>query len=124
MIDSDKCILCLTCVRSCPHRAIDIDLNREAAVVTELACWGCGICAAECPSKAIRLKGFTDEQILAETAKPDRIVAFCCADSASRAADLTGTEKMKYPCEVQIVEIPCAGRIDPLHILKQLMVLL
>ncbi|GAG23684.1 unnamed protein product, partial [marine sediment metagenome] len=119
LIDTEKCILCLACVRSCPHRAIDIDLNREAAVVTELACWGCGICAAECPSKAIGIRGFTDEQILAETAEPERIVAFCCVDSACRAADLAGTERMEYSRDVQIVQVPCAGRIDSLCILKE-----
>jgi len=118
VIDTDKCILCLTCIRSCPHKAIDIDYNREAAVSTDQACWGCGVCAAECPAKAIQLRDFTDEQILTETESPGRIVAFCCVNSAYRAADLIGTLHMDLPCEVKIVPIPCAGKLDSLYILK------
>jgi len=29
-------------------------------------CQGCGICASECPGKAIKLQHFTDEQIMAK----------------------------------------------------------
>ncbi|MEX2753318.1 MAG: 4Fe-4S dicluster domain-containing protein [Candidatus Freyarchaeota archaeon] len=35
-------------------------------MVIEAICRGCGTCAAACPSKAIAVKGFRDEQILAE----------------------------------------------------------
>jgi heterodisulfide reductase subunit A-like polyferredoxin/coenzyme F420-reducing hydrogenase delta subunit len=119
VIDTDKCILCLTCIRSCPHKAIDIDYNTEAAVVTERACWGCGVCSAECPAKAIQHRNFTDDEILAETENPGRIVAFCCVNSAYKAADLVGTLRMELPCEVKIVPVPCAGKIDTLYILKE-----
>jgi heterodisulfide reductase subunit A-like polyferredoxin len=65
-VDADKCVLCLTCVRSCPMRAIEVDWEREVAKVMEEACDGCGICAAECPAKAIELRGVTDAQVRAE----------------------------------------------------------
>ena len=65
-VDPDKCVLCLTCVRSCPMRAIEVDWEREVAKVMEEACNACGICAAECPAKAIELRGYTDGQMTAE----------------------------------------------------------
>ena len=65
-VDPDKCVLCLTCVRSCPMLAIEVDWEREVAKVMEEACDGCGICAAECPAKAIELRGVTDAQVRAE----------------------------------------------------------
>ncbi|MGA1863667.1 MAG: FAD-dependent oxidoreductase [bacterium] len=54
-IDTDRCVLCLTCYRSCPHKAIEIGetdggRKRAARVIVE-ACQGCGICAGECPAK-------------------------------------------------------------------------
>jgi len=63
MVDADKCVLCLTCIRSCPHRAIEVDPVKKAAKVVDVACQGCGICAGECPAKAIQLNGFTDQEI-------------------------------------------------------------
>lgn len=62
-IDAEKCALCLTCIRSCPHQAISIDPARRAPCIDDLACQGCGICAAECPGKALQLNGFTDPQL-------------------------------------------------------------
>ncbi|MGA1791101.1 MAG: 4Fe-4S binding protein [bacterium] len=58
-IEPSKCALCLTCVRSCPHKAIepgiDEDSDKKCAKVFHEACFGCGICAAFCPAKAIKL---------------------------------------------------------------------
>ena len=47
-----------------------------------------------------------------------RIVAFCCEHSAYPAADLAGKSRLHYPENVRIIRIPCAGRIDLIHILK------
>jgi heterodisulfide reductase subunit A len=58
-VDAQKCIRCLTCVRSCPHAAVEIVSYDEvtAARVSELACHGCGVCAAHCPVRAIDMAG-------------------------------------------------------------------
>ena len=58
-VDSSKCIRCLTCVRSCPHAAIEITAYEqvEAARVVDLACRGCGACVTNCPVQAIELLG-------------------------------------------------------------------
>lgn len=69
IIDPDKCVFCLACIRTCPVGAIRPDYTQEgAAEIVEEACEACGICAAECPAKAIQLTGFTDEQMLTEVA--------------------------------------------------------
>ncbi|NLG51722.1 MAG: 4Fe-4S binding protein [Chloroflexi bacterium] len=56
-VDSAKCVRCLTCVRSCPHAAVEIadHENAVAARVVDLACRGCGACVANCPVRAIEL---------------------------------------------------------------------
>jgi heterodisulfide reductase subunit A-like polyferredoxin len=35
------------------------------ALIDEAVCRGCGLCAAECPGKAIELQHFRDDQIVA-----------------------------------------------------------
>jgi len=49
-----------------------------------------------------------------------RIVAFCCDQSGYPAADMAGTLKLKFPKNVEIVRVPCAGRIETIYLLKAL----
>ncbi len=65
-VDQEKCSACLTCVRTCPYDAPFIGTAGKAEIRVQ-ACQGCGMCAGVCPSKAIELKGFTDDQIAQET---------------------------------------------------------
>jgi F420-non-reducing hydrogenase iron-sulfur subunit len=46
------------------------------------------------------------------------IVAFCCEHSAYPAADLAGRLRLHYPENIRIIQVPCAGRVDVIHILK------
>lgn len=64
VIDADKCILCLTCLRTCPHKAIRINREKGAAESLPQVCKKCGICAGECPAKAIELPLYTDNVLL------------------------------------------------------------
>jgi heterodisulfide reductase subunit A len=68
-VDPQKCRTCLTCLRVCPHSAVGltrVDNGREVAEIWDVACDGCGICAAICPAKAIEFEGYSDQQILAQ----------------------------------------------------------
>ncbi len=58
-VDSTKCVRCYTCVRTCPHAAVEMADYDEviAARVVDLACRGCGACVANCPVRAIELIG-------------------------------------------------------------------
>lgn len=53
-----------------------------------------------------------------KTAFSPEIIAFCCAQSAFRAADRAGHMRLYYPENVRVIRVPCAGRVDVLHILK------
>ena len=47
-----------------------------------------------------------------------QIVAFCCKYCAYAAADLAGSMRLAYPPNLKIIQLPCSGRVDMLHILK------
>lgn len=68
VVDPKKCSRCLTCVRTCPYGAPSIveQNGQSSAVIDPAICQGCGACVAVCPGKAIELKLFTDDQILAK----------------------------------------------------------
>lgn len=47
-----------------------------------------------------------------------KIVAFCCTHCAYNAADLAGSLRIQYSPAIRIVEVPCSGRVDVLHLLR------
>ncbi len=49
-----------------------------------------------------------------------KIIAFCCDQSGYAAADMAGSLKLRLPGNVEIVRVPCAGRIETIHLLKAL----
>jgi heterodisulfide reductase subunit A len=67
VVDSAHLAACLTYVRACPYGIPHVDVHSHA-VIDPALCHGCGTCVSECPGKAISLKHFTDEQLIAKTA--------------------------------------------------------
>jgi len=116
VVDRNKCVICLTCYRCCPHGAIYWD-NR--AIISPMACQGCGICASECPMDAIQLGDFKDEDMqkavkesVVTNGDAPNIVAFCCQNSAFEAAEMATEFKMMLPAGLRMIKVPCAGKID------------
>jgi 2-oxoacid:acceptor oxidoreductase delta subunit (pyruvate/2-ketoisovalerate family) len=53
--DVKKCVKCLTCVIFCPDVAIKWVPDKKDIEFDMNYCKGCGICANECPTKAITM---------------------------------------------------------------------
>jgi quinone-modifying oxidoreductase, subunit QmoB len=122
-LEAGKCTFCLTCFRCCPHGAIYWE-NESNTIISAVACQGCGICASECPMDAIQIDQFSDaemhERIKAGTQQASgspKIVAFCCQNSALEAGQMAREFKMVLPEGLQIVQVPCAGKVDLDYIL-------
>ncbi len=71
VVDQEKCVGCLTCVRTCPFEipriipdAWGVGHIAGAAWIDPALCQGCGTCTAECPATAIQLANYTDELML------------------------------------------------------------
>lgn len=67
-VDEHKCISCGACISVCKYGAIEFHetpQGRKARVIPVL-CKGDGLCNRKCPTGAIQLKHFTDEEILSE----------------------------------------------------------
>ncbi len=65
-INPDLCVGCKQCMDICMYGAIDYNPLRKVCEVNTAICKGCGLCAATCPSKAVTLKHFDNDEIFAE----------------------------------------------------------
>ncbi len=119
-VDPDRCVLCLTCLRTCPHGAIRVDVANKTTVVSALACQRCGLCATLCPAVAIQMPRFTDEQMLADIGAEPDVTVFACEHSAWPAATLAGINRTEYSSAVRLIRVPCLGKVDARQVLKAL----
>lgn len=123
VVDEGKCTICLTCYRCCPHGAIYWESDK--AIISPVACQGCGICASECPMDAIEIGRYTDaamnQEVREKIAEGDdalKIVAFCCQNSALEAGVMAGTFNMPLPAGLKMIQVPCAGKVDIEYIMN------
>lgn len=47
-----------------------------------------------------------------------QIIAFCCSNCASAAATVAESMSLTMPNNVKVVQVPCTGRLEILHLLK------
>ncbi len=71
VVDSDKCVGCLTCTRTCPFGIPQVLPDRPgvgglggSAYIDPARCQGCGTCTGECPANAIQLVNYRDDMIM------------------------------------------------------------
>jgi coenzyme F420-reducing hydrogenase delta subunit len=55
---------------------------------------------------------------MSESEFEPRIIAFCCHYCAYTAADLAGSMRLQYPPNVEVIRLPCTGKVDILYLLK------
>ena len=60
-VDRNLCAACLICVRTCPFGIPFINADGYSEI-DPAKCHGCGMCASDCPAKAIQLMQFEDDQ--------------------------------------------------------------
>jgi heterodisulfide reductase subunit A len=65
-VDEKTCIGCGACISACTYNAVEFRKTKQGnkAVVNPILCKGDGLCNAKCPTGAIFLKHFTDEDLL------------------------------------------------------------
>jgi heterodisulfide reductase subunit A-like polyferredoxin len=63
VVETEKCVYCLTCVRVCPFGAMAKDVEERIAKVVPIACQACGICVSECPAEALQMRNLKNESL-------------------------------------------------------------
>ncbi|MBN2705391.1 MAG: CoB--CoM heterodisulfide reductase iron-sulfur subunit A family protein, partial [Deltaproteobacteria bacterium] len=67
-VREDDCVSCGACITACTYDAISFveTLKGRKARVNPVLCKGDGLCNAKCPTNAIVLKHFTDQEIISQ----------------------------------------------------------
>ncbi len=67
-VTEDDCVSCGACITACTYGAIEFRDTPQGikAWVNPILCKGDGVCNAKCPTNAIVLKHFTDEELLSQ----------------------------------------------------------
>ncbi|MBW1829775.1 MAG: FAD-dependent oxidoreductase, partial [Deltaproteobacteria bacterium] len=62
-VDTEHCVKCLTCVRTCPFNVPVFNEKEGVIEIDEATCHGCGSCASICPRQTIQLSFYEDNQL-------------------------------------------------------------
>ena len=118
VVDKNKCMACLTCMRVCPYGAPVVQAYSE---IRPEYCQACGLCAPECPAQAISMVSYDVREIrnslpttigkIDVTRREPVIAAILCTNHA-------GILGFDLPKNVKTVPVHCTSRIDILDMLK------
>jgi heterodisulfide reductase subunit A len=117
-IDPTRCRFCTICAQVCPYKAITVEPKKKTITLVEAMCKGCGTCGAECRFGAIKMKHFTDQQVLAmidaylEEQPFDKVIVFACNWCSYAGADTCGGARLQYPLSSRLIRTMCSGRVD------------
>ena len=122
VVDGEKCVLCLNCLRACTHGALTPDTITRQMSVLNLACEGCGSCGSICPGNAITLerevKGndaiILEKEVMGNHAiviEQDKVLVLCCENSAAVAIEKALPMLGKDAARIETKNLPCGGRI-------------
>jgi len=114
--DRNKCISCGNCVFYCPYGAAK--LEGGAATFDLELCRGCGLCVTLCPALALDLEHWEEDRISTlvsnlskKKTRPNLLVMRCQWAVFPELGE-------EFDSNVNVIDMPCAGRIDPLHIME------
>ncbi len=110
-VDDQKCVVCYTCYRVCPHGAIQRDEELNSMQIMPLACQSCNLCISRCPMGAITRSGEIEEQ-----PQSDRQVIIC-ENSAALAREKADSDPM---AGLEVTEVPCVSTVKKEHIYQRL----
>ncbi len=106
-IDGEKCVLCYSCLRACPHAALEPNKQARKMDCLKQACEGCGICASVCPGNAITKSDAMFPPRFAD--KKQCTLVLCCENSAALAADRALAALGPQAKYVEWLPVSCGG---------------
>jgi formate dehydrogenase beta subunit len=118
VVDPNKCMACLTCLRVCPYGAPVVKAWSE---IRPDYCQACGLCAPECPAQAISMVTYDVKEI-----RNSMATTVGCVDSkrtdplivAIVCTNRLGVHGADLPANYRPFPVHCTSRVDVLDMLK------
>ncbi len=132
-VTGENCVLCLACVRACPHEA---RLLVDGEIVTDMVkCESCGICLDVCPNKCITIEnayGTDSDSLNSEIQdflgkKNSKAIVFGCNWSfypglqTAEISDCDSCESESSDKEYKILINLCGGRLSKTQLIEPLL---
>lgn len=76
------------CIKACPEKALEINLDTEAIIVNQEKCTGCGACIKACPSKAPTIHPTKNKAIICNLCNGDPKCVKICNEMGYNALTL------------------------------------
>lgn len=96
-VDAERCTLCLSCVSSCPGKALQSGHEAPQIHFIESNCLQCGICTRTCPEDAIWItpRMLFDREVRSTTRLLHEEEPFCCVSCGKPFASRSMIENMQ-----------------------------
>jgi heterodisulfide reductase subunit A len=123
VIDEELCNKCGICAKVCPYGAIHWQKG-DVATVIEAACAGCGNCGAACTFGAVKMRHFTDDQIMAQIRailaenNQEKVFGFACNWCSYAGGDMAGISRIQYPSSNRMIRTMCSARVSEEMVLE------
>ncbi len=119
-VDSSRCGLCGTCVKTCMFNASTLDTERQTSVVDPAKCVACGNCVTACPTQARDLPSYSNSymhglmQSLHGFTQADgtRLLVIACESNGYAAVNHLANEKIKVSSSCMFMQVRCGARIE------------
>lgn len=113
VVDGERCVLCYTCWRACPHAALRPDTAARKMETLGEACEGCGTCVAVCPGDAITLgeRPAPQKQAGDGAVLYGKLLVLACENGPALALPNVLPELGELSQEVDSRPLPCGGEV-------------
>ncbi len=124
VVDNNKCVACLTCVRVCPYNVPEI--KGSIAYMDPVLCQSCGICVTECPANAIKVR-LTDESeyeqlLIKAMSEAKKSAGAITIGITCQYGHIWGVDRVadavNDASNVKLIRVLCPGRLSANDILK------
>jgi len=124
----EKCVNCLTCLRTCPYH-VPVVSGMGDVMIRDHQCQACGLCLTVCPNLAIEFRTpyiaeaeekleHEIKELTASNGNDPAVLILACGLGVFALSEFNEGFIKNKPENVAVVKFPCISKIDTTHVLQ------